>query len=77
MHFKTLHFRGPVASERIAERKGDHKDVRDNPPDGLRNNIRDSGCVVLSRGRVFIRDHGASGCALLNPVSSQSEGVLR
>lgn len=78
MHSKTLYCRGPGVSEGYAERRGGHKGVRDNPPDGVRHNIRNSGRVAALRlGRVFIRARGASGCALLNPASSQSEGVLR
>lgn len=78
MHSKTLYCRRPGVSEGYAERRGGHKDICDNPPDGVRSNIRNSGRVAaLPPGWVFIRVRGASGCALLNPASSQSEGVLR
>jgi hypothetical protein len=78
MHSKTLYCRGSGVSEGCAERRGGHKDVRNNPPDGVRHNIRNSGRVAaLPPGRVFTRDRGASGCGLLYPASSQSEGALR
>lgn len=78
MHSKILNCRSPGVSEDCAERRSGHKDVRDNPPNGVRHDIRTSRRVAaLPSGRVFIRDRGASGYALLRPASSQPGDALR